>query len=334
MYAAKVGAVHVAPTDGRPDAFISHSSRDKNLFVRPLVECLAEHGVNVWYDEYSMQPGDSLSACIDRGLVTARYGVVIVSPSFIETALASGWTHYELRGIISNSVGTPNRRIVPVWLDVDADDVRSWSPPLADLLAITARQKTIDAVALEIMGVIAPNRTGGLQRQRLLEVIDRTGTLTQEDPRKLLRSPAEDRRVAGNVPLRALLLTQALADCGEAYASDLPAFLEDLSRDLHHERELRIWEAIAGSYSMACSTFDLSPPQRNSVYHALLSATFGKVDESALKALPDEVIDPVLVHFDTLMKMVHNEAVIGEGGLRGYIPTSAVDESDTAEATQ
>jgi hypothetical protein len=70
-------------SDLRPEAFISHSSRDKNLFVRPLVECLADQGVDVWYDEYSMQPGDSLSASIDRGLAAARYGVVIISPAFI-----------------------------------------------------------------------------------------------------------------------------------------------------------------------------------------------------------------------------------------------------------
>jgi len=163
-------------SDLRSEAFISHSSRDKNLFVRPLVECLADQGVDVWYDEYSMQPGDSLSASTDRGLAAARYGVVIISPAFIETALESGWTHYELRGIVSNSIGTLHRRIVPIWLDVTRDDVRRWSPALADLVAIVAHDKPVHAVALKIIEVIAPNKAGGLQRQRLLETWDRTAS--------------------------------------------------------------------------------------------------------------------------------------------------------------
>lgn len=183
-------------SDLRPEAFISHSSRDKNLFVRPLVECLADQGVDVWYDEYSMQPGDSLSASIDRGLAAARYGVVIISPAFIETALESGWTHYELRGIVSNSIGTLHRRIVPIWLDVTRDDVRRWSPPLADLVAIVAHDKPVHAVALKIIEVVAPNKAGGLQRQRLLETWDRTGERIKEDLSKLEAAPAQDRSLA------------------------------------------------------------------------------------------------------------------------------------------
>jgi hypothetical protein len=97
-----------------PDVFVSHSSRDKQQFVRPLVECLVDQGVRVWYDEYALIAGDSLSASIDRGLSSARSGLVIISPAFIKTALESGWTHYELRGIVANSIGAEGRRILPI----------------------------------------------------------------------------------------------------------------------------------------------------------------------------------------------------------------------------
>jgi hypothetical protein len=74
----------------------------------------------------------------------------VISPAFIETAVASGWTHYELRGLVSNSIGPHGRRIVPVWLDVTREEVLAWSPPIADLIAIDASGKGIEEIALEI----------------------------------------------------------------------------------------------------------------------------------------------------------------------------------------
>lgn len=302
----------------RPDAFISHSSHDKNRFVRPLVECLTEHGVGVWYDEYSLRPGDSLSASIDRGLVAARFGIVIISPAFIETALQSGWTHYELRGIVSNSIGAPDRRIVPVWLDVTADDVRRWSPSLADLVAIRA-DMSIGGIALEIVQAIAPSKAEGLQRQRFVEVAARTGKQGPAKLSELRPSPPRERRVSGNVPLRALLVTEALAECDEAYASDLDTFLENLSRDLHHERELRVMEAIAGSYLRACRQSNLDQIERNALFRVLVAATLDQVDEPASQALRAEVVGRAVEHLDLLLTIAQCEAVIGEGGLRGVL---------------
>ncbi|MDX6287656.1 MAG: hypothetical protein QOG53_3141 [Frankiales bacterium] len=314
-----------------PAAFISHSSHDKRLFVRPLVECIADQGVDVWYDEYSMRPGDSLSASIDRGLATAHQGVVVISPAFIETAKQSGWTHYELRGIVSNSIGGSHRRIVPVWLDVTADDVREWSPPLADLLAIDASTKPIEAVALEIVQVIAPSKAGGLQRQRFMQMMRQKGRSAQARLHDLNAAPIVERRTPGSVPLRALLVTQILADCGAEHASDFVGFLEDLARDLHHETELRLWEAIAGSYSLACSTYDLDSAQRLALYKTLVLASFGQADEEAVEVLTPDVAGPVLEHFQTLMSMVRGEAVIGEGGLRGLL--MPVEPSDDEAAS-
>lgn len=317
---------HAIP-DPEPDAFISHSSHDKRLFVRPLVECIAEQGVRVWYDEYSMRPGDSLSASIDRGLVTARHGVVVISPAFIETARQSGWTHYELRGLVSNSMGGEHRRIVPVWLDVTADDVRAWSPSLADLLAVDASRKSLEAVALEIVQVIAPSKAGGLRRQRLLQTLGQQSKPGLANPRDLIPAPIEERRVPGNVPLRALLVTQTFANCGAAFPGDLEDFLENLARDLHHERELRIWEAMAGSYAVACSTFDLDAEQRTALYGLLLNASLGRIDDDAVKIVTPDVAGPVIEHLQSLLTMVRGEALIGKGGLAGVLATSEPNES-------
>ena len=42
------------------DVFISHASEDKEVFVGPLAERLRQHGVRLWYDEFTLTMGDSL----------------------------------------------------------------------------------------------------------------------------------------------------------------------------------------------------------------------------------------------------------------------------------
>jgi hypothetical protein len=66
------------------DVFIAHASEDKEAFVRPLATVLQSLGMSVWYDEFSLQLGDSLSRSIDKGILGSQYGLVVVSPAFIE----------------------------------------------------------------------------------------------------------------------------------------------------------------------------------------------------------------------------------------------------------
>jgi len=50
------------------DVFICHASEDKEDFVRPLAERLRQQHLDVWYDEFSLKIGDSLTQNIDEGL--------------------------------------------------------------------------------------------------------------------------------------------------------------------------------------------------------------------------------------------------------------------------
>ena len=57
------------------DVFISHASEDKSEFVRALSRQLRAFGVKVWYDEFSLKVGDSLSRSLDKGLANSNYGL-------------------------------------------------------------------------------------------------------------------------------------------------------------------------------------------------------------------------------------------------------------------
>ena len=79
------------------DVFVSHASEDKDLIVRQLADILEKLQIKIWYDEFSLKIGDSLSKSIDEGLQKSRFGIIIISKYF----LAKRWTDYEYRSLLS-----------------------------------------------------------------------------------------------------------------------------------------------------------------------------------------------------------------------------------------
>lgn len=134
------------------DVFISHASPDKETFVRPLAAALQTLGVRVWYDEFSLELGDSISEQIDRGISGARFGIVVISAAF----LSRNWTKHELRGLISRDV-YQDVRILPIWHGVNMQEVSDFSPSLADKLAIDTSQVTAQDAAIRILRLVRPD---------------------------------------------------------------------------------------------------------------------------------------------------------------------------------
>lgn len=123
------------------DLFISHASEDKAGFVRELVGSLERRGLKVWFDDAELQVGDTLTRSIDDGLRQSRFGVVILSRAFFD----KNWPRAELDALASREIESGEVVVLPVWLDVDADDVRQYSPLLARKLALRS-QDGIEAV--------------------------------------------------------------------------------------------------------------------------------------------------------------------------------------------
>lgn len=123
------------------DVFLSHASEDKESVARPLFERLSSIGCKVWFDEATLEIGDSIRRSIDKGLAESQFGVVIISRSFI----GKGWTEYELDALTELEMKAGSKRILPLWHDVTHTDVCAWSPALANRLAI--RDKSIDEAA-------------------------------------------------------------------------------------------------------------------------------------------------------------------------------------------
>jgi hypothetical protein len=136
----------------KPIAFISHDSRDKEGFVRELANSLTKSMFPVWYDEYSLRPGDSLRESIEKGLKECPKCIIVLSRNFFEN---TGWVKREFETIYTREIIDGERRMIPVWLDVTREEVYNYSPILADRVGIPAN--------LGVEGVVRKLITAGFQ---------------------------------------------------------------------------------------------------------------------------------------------------------------------------
>jgi hypothetical protein len=128
------------------DVFVCHASEDKADFADELASKAREAGLNVWYDDFRIQWGDSLRQKIDRGLSGSYFGVVILSSNFF----AKQWTQYELDALVQKEMAGVGR-ILPIWHKVTLDEVRKYSPSIAGRLALNTMLVTTDDIVEKLV---------------------------------------------------------------------------------------------------------------------------------------------------------------------------------------
>ncbi len=124
-------------------AFISHNKADK-VSARFLATCFVEQGEDVWFDEWEIGPGDSITGGVERGLSECDVFVLLWSAA----AGASKWVGAELGAYLKKRIENGSIRIIPVMLD---------DTPLPMLVADYRGFKVtsdcpLDKVAVEITG--------------------------------------------------------------------------------------------------------------------------------------------------------------------------------------
>jgi hypothetical protein len=148
-HASSAGSSVSAATPASHDVFICHATEDKDDVVRPLAEALRSAGFDVWYDEFQLRVGDSLRRSIDKGLANSRFGIVVLSPSFF----AKNWPQYELDGLVQREM-EGSKVILPIWHKISKAEVISYSPSLADKVALNTAQFTIAELASNLAEVL------------------------------------------------------------------------------------------------------------------------------------------------------------------------------------
>lgn len=117
----------------QPKAFISHDSRDKDNIARPMAECFRRWLSPVWYDEYSLNPGDSLRESIEKGIKSCQKCIIVLTKNYLSNP---GWTKTEFNAIFTKELIEKSNSIIPVWCDVTKEEIYDYCPILVDRVGI------------------------------------------------------------------------------------------------------------------------------------------------------------------------------------------------------
>ena len=121
---------------------------------------MREEGVEVWFDEFALRPGDSLRQSIDEGLRKTQLGLVILSDNFF----AKKWPQRELNALFAMEEAG-HQRIIPILHGLARHEAALLAPLLADKLSISTADG-IDSVVDRILGMVAELRERPPEEER------------------------------------------------------------------------------------------------------------------------------------------------------------------------
>jgi hypothetical protein len=99
-------------SDWEHDVFLSYSSKDKAR-ARSIAERLRGEGLKVWFDDWSIQPGDDIYFKLETGLGSSRFLIFLMSSS----SLGADWPTFERRSRQFQDPLNRARRFLPVLLE-------------------------------------------------------------------------------------------------------------------------------------------------------------------------------------------------------------------------
>lgn len=240
------------------DVFISHASEDKNELVEPLASLLAGLGSKVWYDNFTLNLGDSLSRSIDTGLANSKFGLVVLSPDFLQ----KDWPEYELRGLVAKELGR-DKVILPIWHNVDRDQVLKFSPPLADKLALKTSDHSIEEIGFRILGVVRPDLLENVHARVAYKKAIEKAERKNVDPKSLQLGPIRHNELSDDLVGRTRLIRAALI---HVYPQTMEFWLDGFKRDMNPHKEIEFWEHTASCYLEYVAIHQLSHEQHKAVF--------------------------------------------------------------------
>lgn len=129
------------------DVFLSYARIDGSVVATELKEELEVLGVRVWFDEVAIAPGRSQSLQMDKGLRTARSGVVLLTPAYLTGRF---WTERELGVLLGKAT------LIPVLNGVSFKDVAEYSGFLPDLAGFETTRDAVQVIAEKIAAAVLP----------------------------------------------------------------------------------------------------------------------------------------------------------------------------------
>ena len=273
--------------DKNYDLFISHASEDKDAIVRPLATLLERLSVRVWYDEFSLQLGDSLTASIDKGLQESRYGLVVLSKAF----LSKKWPEYEYRSLMTREIDG-ERVILPLWYDVTKDDIKNFSLYLADIKALPISRANFGKIVPAILKVVRPDIYQERRMQGVLRKAVAEGTHQMAKMSEIKRATTKQSKLTKQQLIRSKAVYYGI---GRHLKSNFDDYVDQYELDVVPERELQSWEIMNACYlEMLEKHADATVRDREDYFKVLVALSVGWSEIAGVQ-LSDEAIEELAV---------------------------------------
>lgn len=113
---------------------------------------MLDRDLSVWFSEVSLRPGTDMRAAIDRGLVSSRMGLVLVTPAMLEKLSTD-------RSIASNELSALLRRslLVPIMHGTTFEELDQVTPTLASRGGFSTAEEPMESIIekiAELVGVV------------------------------------------------------------------------------------------------------------------------------------------------------------------------------------
>jgi hypothetical protein len=133
----------------RRDLFLCHAWEDRNGCATELVDLLKSNDATVWFSERDVGLGKSLLREIDKGLMSSRIGIVLVTPALLTSLTAEGIADKELSALLATD------RVIPVAHGTTFDALRDVSPLLASRSGLDTAESSLEEVAAKVAAAAA-----------------------------------------------------------------------------------------------------------------------------------------------------------------------------------
>ena len=118
------------------DVFVSHANANKQSFVDSLYDQLNRLRIRIWYDSTEIDWGDGLKEKIQEGLSKCRFGIVILSPEFMERK----WTNQEVSELLTRQNESHEKVVLPLLYNLTVEQMKEQYPVLGDIKAREVRE--------------------------------------------------------------------------------------------------------------------------------------------------------------------------------------------------
>lgn len=131
------------------DVFLCHAWPDRKVDAQEVYDLLVGEDVSVWFSEMALMPGTDMRVAIDKGLVSSRIGIVLVTPAMLEKLRAD-------RSIASNELSALLRRnlLVPVMHGATFEELDQVSPTLASRGGFSTAEEPMEDIAMKIAELV------------------------------------------------------------------------------------------------------------------------------------------------------------------------------------